>query len=153
MPSEEYFTLISLTRSLYIGNLSFFTSESSLLELLSMCGPVKHMVVGTNRNNRKSIGFCLVDFFNRESASTAKDMFDGQVVDGRKIVVDWDLGFRPGRQFGRGKTTGCQVRDEIRLAEEDANDKDRPLPSKDQIEEFAAARLARTQSFEESKLD
>lgn len=152
MPAEEYFTLISMTRSLYIGNLSFYTSENSLLELLGQCGLVKNLIMGTNRNNKKGIGFCLVDFQTRDSAAYAKDIFDGQIIDGRKVAVDWDLGFRPGRQFGRGKTTGCQVRDEIRLVEE-VKDKDRPLPSTEQIEEFEAARRARSQSIEETKLD
>jgi hypothetical protein len=39
-------------------------------------------------------------------------MYDGACVDGRKIRVDWDWGFVPGRQYGRGRSGG-QVRDEF----------------------------------------
>ena len=51
------------------------------------------------------------------------DCLNLQIVDGRQIRIDWDPGFKFGRQFGRGKT-GAQVRDEIN---QDQPDKDRPL--------------------------
>ncbi len=44
------------------------------------------------------------------------------MIDGRQVRIDWDPGFKYGRQFGRGKTGG-QVRDEINT---EYADKDRP---------------------------
>lgn len=42
------------------------------------------------------------------------------------IRVDWDYGFEPHRQFGRGKTGG-QVRDEVRQNAGRSGDADRPV--------------------------
>lgn len=39
---------------------------------------------------------------------------NGTKLDDRVIRCDWDIGFREGRQYGRGKSGG-QVRDEYRL--------------------------------------
>lgn len=38
---------------------------------------------------------------------------NGQKLEGRPIRVDWDYGFRPGREFGRGEG-GIQIRDCVR---------------------------------------
>ena len=54
------------------------------------------------------------------------DCLNLQTVDGRQIRIDWDPGFKFGRQFGRGKTGG-QVRDELNNNDNALQDKDRPV--------------------------
>ena len=39
---------------------------------------------------------------------------NGTRLDDRIIRTDWDVGFKEGRQFGRGRSGG-QVRDEVRV--------------------------------------
>ena len=72
-------------------------------------------------------GFCFVEYATRSEAALAVDTLNRSVLDGMVIRVDWDYGFEPQRQFGRGKQGG-QVRDEIRAnARGDVKDADRPL--------------------------
>ena len=68
--------------------------------------------MGLNKQTYKPCGFCFVEYYTRQQAKTAMDLFNFMMFDGRKIRVDWDYGFLPHRQFGRGKTGG-QVRDEF----------------------------------------
>ena len=72
-------------------------------------------------------GFCFVEYATRAEAALAVDTLNRSICDGMVIRVDWDYGFEPSRQFGRGKQGG-QVRDEIRAnAGRVQRDDDRPL--------------------------
>jgi nuclear cap-binding protein subunit 2 len=78
--------------------------------------------MGLNKDAKTPCGFCFVEYSTRDEAEQAVDCLNLQMVDGRQVRIDWDYGFKYGRQFGRGKTGG-QVRDEINP---DFADKDRP---------------------------
>ena len=119
---EEYFERLKTSTTLYIGNLSFFTLESQLLDIFSQCGEVVNLVMGLNKQTKTSCGFCFVEYARREEAALAVDLLNKAMIDGRTIRVDWDYGFEPQRQFGRGKQGG-QVRDEMRNERDD----DRPM--------------------------
>ena len=83
--------------------------------------------MGLNRMKMQPCGFCFVEYATRAEAALAVDTLNRSVLDGMMIRVDWDYGFEPARQFGRGKQGG-QVRDEIRAnAGVGANDTDRPV--------------------------
>lgn len=69
--------------------------------------------MGLNKQKMAPCGFCFVEYATREQAGFAVQTLNRSVVDGRPIRVDWDYGFEPQRQFGRGKLGG-QVRDEMR---------------------------------------
>ena len=43
---EDYAQRLKTSTTLYVGNLSFYTQESQLLELFSMCGTVKNLHMG-----------------------------------------------------------------------------------------------------------
>ena len=93
------------------------------MEFFSQCGQVVNLIMGLNKQQKTPCGFCFVEYATREESQQAVDCLNLQTVDGRQVRIDWDPGFRFGRQFGRGKT-GAQVRDEIN---QDQPDKDRPL--------------------------
>jgi nuclear cap-binding protein subunit 2 len=80
--------------------------------------------MGLNKKQRQPCGFCFVQYANRADAALAIDGLNLMTVDARQIRIDWDYGFKQGRQYGRGKSTGGQVRDEVRP---DYADKDRPV--------------------------
>ena len=48
-------------------------------------------------------GFCFVEYATRAEAALAVDTLNRSICDGMVIRVDWDYGFEPSRQFGRGK--------------------------------------------------
>ena len=98
----------------YIGNLSFYTTETQLWAAFSRFGPIERIVMGLDRHRRTPCGFAFVIYAQKEGADLAVSWLNGTTLDERPIRVDKDHGFREGRQFGRGRSGG-QVRDEHRL--------------------------------------
>ena len=110
---SEQERLLKATCCLYVGNMSFYTTEEQLYELFGKAGDVKRIVMGLDKFKRTPCGFCFVEYYNREDAANALRYINGTRLDDRIIRTDWDAGFIEGRQFGRGKSGG-QVRDEYR---------------------------------------
>ncbi|KAI1758960.1 RNA-binding domain-containing protein [Hypoxylon sp. FL1150] len=99
--------------TLYVGNLSFYTTEEQVYELFSRCGEIKRLVMGLDRNNKTPCGFCFVEYYTHQDALDCMKYIGGTKLDERIIRTDLDPGFEEGRQYGRGKSGG-QVRDEYR---------------------------------------
>lgn len=104
---------IKVSRTLYVGNLSFYTSEEQIHELFSKCGEVKRVVMGLNRYKKSPCGFCFIEYSTHEQAAQAVNLLNKTMFDDRLIRVDWDAGISEGRQFGRGES-GDQWRDDFR---------------------------------------
>ena len=58
---DEYQTNLERSSTLYIGNMSFYTSEEQLYELFSMCGEVKRVIMGLDKYKKTPCGFCFVE--------------------------------------------------------------------------------------------
>ncbi|KAI6092354.1 RNA-binding domain-containing protein [Hypoxylon rubiginosum] len=99
--------------TLYVGNLSFYTTEEQVYELFSKCGEIKRLVMGLDRFNKTPCGFCFVEYYTHQDALDCMKYIGGTKLDERIIRTDLDPGFEEGRQYGRGKSGG-QVRDEYR---------------------------------------
>ncbi|KAK3995952.1 hypothetical protein QBC44DRAFT_355916 [Cladorrhinum sp. PSN332] len=99
--------------TLYVGNLSFYTTEEQVYELFSKCGEIKRLVMGLDRYNKTPCGFCFVEYYTHQDALDCMKYIGGTKLDERIIRTDLDPGFEEGRQYGRGKSGG-QVRDEYR---------------------------------------
>ena len=97
----------------YVGNLSFYTSETQIYNFFSQAGMVERIIMGLNKNTKKPCGFCFVVYLNRSSLLTAAKYLNGVFFDGMKVKVEIDPGFKEGRQYGRGRE-GSQVQDERR---------------------------------------
>ncbi|KAI5480540.1 nuclear cap-binding protein subunit 2 [Pseudohyphozyma bogoriensis] len=104
---------LAKSATVYVGNLSFYTSEEQIFELFSRVGDVKRIIMGLDRNTKTPCGFCFVEFFTHEQALASLRYISGTKLDERIIRADLDPGFVDGRQYGRGKSGG-QVRDEFR---------------------------------------
>ena len=48
--------------TLYVGNLTFFTTEEQIYELFSKTGEVKRLIMGLNRETKTPCGFCFVEY-------------------------------------------------------------------------------------------
>ncbi|KAI0308930.1 hypothetical protein OF83DRAFT_1180214 [Amylostereum chailletii] len=111
--------LLAKSSTLYIGNLSFYTTEEQIYDIFSKCaspedgGGVKRIIMGLDRHTRTPCGFCFVEYYTHAEALASMRYISGTKLDERIIRCDLDLGYREGRQFGRGKSGG-QVRDEHR---------------------------------------
>ena len=52
-------------KTVYVGNLSHFTSEEQIHELFLKCGTIDRIIMGLDRNKLTPCGFCFV-IYKRE---------------------------------------------------------------------------------------
>ncbi|KAH6759331.1 MUTL-like protein 1 [Perilla frutescens var. frutescens] len=110
---EEYEEALLNSTTVYVGNMSFYTTEEQVYELFSRAGEIKKMIMGLDKNSKTPCGFCFVMYYSRDDAEDCVKYISGTILDDRPIRVDFDWGFQDGRQWGRGRSGG-QVRDEYR---------------------------------------
>jgi nuclear cap-binding protein subunit 2 len=111
--ADDWYSSLELSSSVYVGNLSFYTTEEQIHELFAKCGAVKRIIMGLDKLRMTPCGFCFVEYYQHHDALDCLRYISGTKLDDRFIRVDLDPGFREGRQFGRGKHGG-QVRDQYR---------------------------------------
>ncbi len=73
---------------LYVGNLSFNTSESQLRDLFSAFGEVASAALVMDRDTGRPRGFGFVEFSDPEHAKAAIAGMNGKNVDGRDLTVN-----------------------------------------------------------------
>ena len=73
---------------LYVGNLSFNTSESQLRDLFAAHGEVASASLVMDRETGRPRGFGFVEFRNDEQAKAAIAALNGKNVDGRDLTVN-----------------------------------------------------------------
>ena len=73
---------------LYVGNLSFSTSENDLQDLFGQFGAVESCRVITDRDTGRSRGFGFVEFSSEAEGRAAIDQMNGKQVDGRALTVN-----------------------------------------------------------------
>src|SRR3954465_818611 len=73
---------------LYVGNLSFRTTEDDLREAFSQAGTVESASVIQDRETQRSRGFGFVEMATPEEAAKAIEMFNGQDLGGRNLTVN-----------------------------------------------------------------
>nr|UVK35479.1 nuclear cap binding protein 20 [Gleditsia microphylla]UVK35480.1 nuclear cap binding protein 20 [Gleditsia microphylla] len=110
---EEFEQALLASITVYVGNMSFYTTEEQVYELFSRAGEIKKIIMGLDKNSKTPCGFCFVLYYSREDTEDAVKYISGTILDDRPIRVDFDWGFQEGRQWGRGRSGG-QVRDEYR---------------------------------------
>lgn len=114
---DVYYNQLARTATLYVGNLSFYTTEEQIYELFSQCSVpgfgIKRVIMGLDRNSKTPCGFCFVEYYKHSEAVMCMRYISGTKLDERFIRCDLDPGYRDGRQYGRGRSGG-QVRDEYR---------------------------------------
>lgn len=96
-----------MAKKLYVGGLSYNTSEQALQEAFSQAGTVVSAAVITDRETGHSRGFAFVEMATDEEAQAAVEMFNGKELDGRTLTVNEakpreDRPARPGGGFRRG---------------------------------------------------
>jgi len=86
---------------LYVGNLSFNTSESQLRAMFEAHGEVASASLVMDRETGRPRGFGFVEFNNDEQAKAAMAALNGTNVDGRDLTVN-EAKPREGGGGGRG---------------------------------------------------
>lgn len=90
---------------LYVGNLSFNTTEDELSRLFEEFGAVGRATIVTDRDTGRSRGFGFVEMSSDQEARAAISGLDGQMVEGRTIQVNVARP-REGGGGGRGGRSG-----------------------------------------------
>ncbi len=77
-----------MSANIYVGNLSFDTSNSRLEGLFAEYGEVVDAQVIMDRDTGRSRGFGFVEMKSAEEANNAISSLNGREVDGRQLKVN-----------------------------------------------------------------
>ena len=77
-----------MSTKLYVGNLSFNTSNEDLQELFGQAGTVESANIVEDRETGRSRGFGFIEMSSKEEAQTAIEQLNGKEVDGRSLTVN-----------------------------------------------------------------
>ena len=73
---------------LYVGNLSYSTTEDTLYAEFGAFGAVKEVFIATDRETGRPRGFAFVTMESDEQANEAIEKLNGVEVDGRTLNVN-----------------------------------------------------------------
>jgi RNA recognition motif-containing protein len=76
-----------MSKKIYVGNLSYQTTETDLTSLFEQAGQVDSVSIITDRDTGRSKGFAFVEMSN-EDADKAIAQFNGAEVNGRALTVN-----------------------------------------------------------------
>lgn len=97
-----------MSKRIYVGNLSYQTTENDLTNLFEQVGEVESVNIITDRDTGRSKGFGFVEMGN-DDADKAIAQFNGTEINGRALTVNEarpreDRGGRGG--YGGGRSSG-----------------------------------------------
>src|SRR5689334_11741901 len=97
-------------KNIFVGNLSFQTTEDDLRELFEPFGEVSRVQIVTDRDTGRSRGFAFVEMADDDAGNKAIDAVNGKELSGRQLNVneaqpkgDRSSGGRGQRDFGGGR--------------------------------------------------
>lgn len=97
-----------MSNKLYVGNLSFNTTDTQLQDAFGEHGTVLEVHLVTDRETGRMRGFGFVTMSTDEEAQAAIAAFDGKEMDGRELTVNVakpreERGGGGGGRGGRGR--------------------------------------------------
>src|SRR5882762_1166336 len=101
-----------MANKLYVGNLSFDTTEVDLQDTFAQAGTVSEVALMQDKFTGKSRGFAFVTMSSSDDAQKAITLFHGKTVQGRALTVNEarpredNTGGGPRRDFAGGKPKG-----------------------------------------------
>ncbi len=87
---------------IYVGNLSYSTTEQSLTDAFAAHGQVDEVTIPTDRATGRSRGFGFVQMPNPEEGKKAIEALNGSELDGRTLTVNEARERAPKPAFGGG---------------------------------------------------
>lgn len=77
-----------MAKKLYVGGLSYSTTEDTLKDAFAQSGTVETATIIIDRMSGRSKGFGFVEMANDEEAQAAIEMWNGKELDGRTLTVN-----------------------------------------------------------------
>ena len=75
-------------KNLFVGNLSFQTTDAELQALFEPFGEITRVQIMTDRDTGRSRGFAFVEMANEDEATKAIEALNGKELDGRALNVN-----------------------------------------------------------------
>ncbi len=75
-------------KNLFVGNMSFSTTEGDLRSIFEPFGEITRVSVVTDRDTGRARGFAFVEMNNDDEAAKAIAALNGKEVDGRALNVN-----------------------------------------------------------------
>ena len=76
-----------MTKKLYVGNMSYDTTQDQIRELFSQAGEVTEVSLITDRETGRPKGFGFVEMATEEGAQVAIKRFNGYTLGNRNLTV------------------------------------------------------------------
>ncbi len=77
-----------MSKKLYVGNLSYSTTESQIRDQFSQVGEIASIALITDRDTGRPKGFGFVEMVTEEGAQEAIRRFNGFTLDSRALTVN-----------------------------------------------------------------
>jgi len=94
-------------KNIFVGNLDFSATESSIRSLFEAYGTVERVNLVTDRDTGRSRGFAFVEMSEPSAADQAISALNGHNVDGRALNVN-EARPKPERSGGYGGSRGSE---------------------------------------------
>ena len=75
-------------KNIFVGNLSFGTTEDSIRSLFSAYGTVDRVSIGTDRDTGQAKGFGFVEMSIDAEGDRAINALNGHEMDGRNLTIN-----------------------------------------------------------------
>jgi cold-inducible RNA-binding protein len=77
-----------MAKKLYVGGLSYNTTEATLKETFAAAGTVESATIIIDKMTNRSKGFGFVEMSTEDEAKKAIEMINGKELDGRTLTVN-----------------------------------------------------------------
>jgi cold-inducible RNA-binding protein len=110
LTADEVYEIIIMNSKLYVGNMSFNTSEDSLRSAFGQFGTLTDVYIANDRETGRPRGFAFVTFSTEAESKAAIEKMNGVDLDGRQLTVNearpkTDMGGAGGGGGGREFTS------------------------------------------------
>jgi len=105
LTADEAYEILTMNSKLYVGNMSFNTTEDALRTAFGQFGSVTDVYIANDRETGRPRGFAFVTFSTEEESKLATEKMNGTDLDGRQLTVNEakpkeDMGGGGGRNYG-----------------------------------------------------
>lgn len=88
LTADEATIIITMNSKLYVGNMSFKTTEADLRAAFSQFGSVTDVYIANDRETGRPRGFAFVTFSTDTESKLAAEKMNGTDLDGRELTVN-----------------------------------------------------------------
>ena len=89
--NHRQFTSVDMAEKhdVFVGNVTFNTTEEQLQEIFSFVGPIKNIRILTDQNTGRPKGFAFIEYSDANTALAAIRHLDGHELNNRKLRVSY----------------------------------------------------------------